>query len=295
LISPIEPRGRPPWRVALGRFAGSRLAIAGVLIIAVLAALALAAPLLASEHPDENGVWRTINIAQKERSPSLEHPLGTDQLGRDMFSRMLYGARVSLTIGIVSVSLAIITGTLLGAVAGYFGGAVDMIVMRVMDIMLAFPSILLALAIVVLIGNGLLNVMLAVGIISVPTYARIVRSGVLSVVGREYVTASGALGAGDAHILFRHVLPIALAPLIVGGSLGIGAAILDAAGLGFLGLGAQPPLAEWGLMLSDTRQKLFTAPWLVAFPGIAIMLTVLGFNLMGDGLRDVLDPRLRGR
>jgi len=281
--------------VALGRFAGSRLAIAGVLIIAVLAALALAAPLLASEHPDENGVWRTINIAQKERSPSLEHPLGTDQLGRDMFSRMLYGARVSLTIGIVSVSLAIITGTLLGAVAGYFGGAVDMIVMRVMDIMLAFPSILLALAIVVLIGNGLLNVMLAVGIISVPTYARIVRSGVLSVVGREYVTASRALGAGDAHILFRHVLPNALPPLIVAGSLGIGAAILDAAGLGFLGLGAQPPLAEWGLMLSDTRQKLFTAPWLVAFPGIAIMLTVLGFNLMGDGLRDVLDPRLRGR
>lgn len=281
--------------MALGRFAGSRLAIAGVLIIAVLAALALAAPLLASEHPDENGVWRTINIAQKERSPSLEHPLGTDQLGRDMFSRMLYGARVSLTIGIVSVSLAIITGTLLGAVAGYFGGAVDMIVMRVMDIMLAFPSILLALAIVVLIGNGLLNVMLAVGIISVPTYARIVRSGVLSVVGREYVTASRALGAGDAHILFRHVLPNALPPLIVAGSLGIGAAILDAAGLGFLGLGAQPPLAEWGLMLSDTRQKLFTAPWLVAFPGIAIMLTVLGFNLMGDGLRDVLDPRLRGR
>ena len=293
-LAPEAPR-RPPWRDALARVRRSRLAVAGLIIIGLLGAMAVAAPWIASEHPDDNGVWRKTDMRNREQPPSAEHWLGTDQLGRDTLSRMVYAARVSLSIGVVSVSLAILVGSMLGALAGYLGGAADMIIMRLMDIMLAFPSILLALAIVVLIGEGLINVMLAVGIVSVPTYARIVRSSVLGEVNREYVTASRALGAGGTRILFRHVLPNALAPLIVAASLGIGSAILDAAGLGFLGLGAQPPLAEWGLMLSDTRQKLFTAPWLVAFPGIAIMLTVLGFNLLGDGLRDVLDPRLRGR
>ncbi len=293
-IAPEAAR-RPPWLDALRRIRRSRLAMAGLLIIGLLGAIALAAPAIASQHPDDNGVWRTTDMRNREQTPSAEHWMGTDQLGRDMLSRMVYAARMSLLIGVVSVSLAIAIGTLLGAVAGFLGGAADMAIMRFMDIMLAFPSILLALAIVVLIGEGLINVMLAVGIISIPTYARIVRASVLGEINREYVTASRALGASGSRILLRHVLPNALAPLIVAGSLGIGSAILDAAGLGFLGLGAQPPLAEWGLMLSDTRQKLFTAPWLVAFPGVAIMLTVLGFNLLGDGLRDVLDPRLRGR
>jgi ABC-type dipeptide/oligopeptide/nickel transport system permease subunit len=215
-------------------------------------------------------------------------------VGRDQWSRVIHAARVSLTIGLVSVSLAIVLGTILGAVAGFFGGWADSVLMRLIDVMLAFPSILLALGIVVLIGPGLRNVMIAVGLISVPTYARLVRASVIGEAGRDYVEASRALGAGPVRILTRHVMPNSLSPLIVAASLGIGTAILDAAGLGFLGLGAQPPLAEWGLMLSQYRGSLFTEWWLVAVPGIAIMLTVLGFNLLGDGLRDTLDPRLRG-
>jgi ABC-type dipeptide/oligopeptide/nickel transport system permease subunit len=208
---------------------------------------------------------------------------------------MVYAARVSLLIGFVSVTLAVLIGAVLGALAGYLRGGPDTVIMRLMDIMLAFPTVLLALAIVVIMGPGLRNVMLAVGIISIPTYARIVRGAVLSEASREYVIASRALGAGHPRVLFVHVLPNCLSPLIVAASLGIGTAILEAAALGFLGLGAQPPLAEWGLMLSDNRQKLFSEWWLVAAPGVAIMLTVLGFNLLGDGLRDVLDPRLRHR
>ena len=285
---------RSPWRQAVGAVLRSRLAVAGLAIIGALAAVALLAPVLATEHPQPtSGIW-AIDPSSAKRPPSAGAPLGTDPLGRDLASRMIYGARTSLVVGVASVSLAIVVGMLLGAVAGYFGGWIDLVVMRVMDVVLAFPSILLALAIVVILGNGLLNVMLAVGIVSIPSYARIVRSSVLGEVGREYVVASRALGASDARILMRHVLPNAVSPLIVAASLGIGSAILDAAGLSFLGLGAQPPLAEWGLMLADYRQYLFTQWWLVLFPGIAIMLTVLGFNLLGDGLRDVLDPRLRG-
>ena len=281
-----------PWNDALRRLLRNRLALAGLSIIAVLAICALLAPVLSLEQPKPNGIW-SMSPREKLLPPSLEHPLGTDQLGRDQYSRMLYGARVSLLIGVFAVSLAIAVGTLLGAIAGYSGGIIDTLIMRTMDIMLAFPSILLALAIVIIIGQGLMNVMLAVGIISIPTYARIVRSSVISEVRKEYVEASRALGASSSRLLFRHVLPNSLSPLIVAASLGIGTAILDAAGLGFLGLGAQPPLAEWGLMLSDNRQKLFSEWWLVAVPGVAIMLTVLGFNLLGDGLRDTLDPRLR--
>lgn len=284
---------RAPRTDTLRRLARNRLAVAGIAIIGFFALCAIAAPFIAGEHPNDNGIW-AISPGESRARPSLDHPLGTDQLGRDQLSRMLYGARISLVIGFAAVSLAIIIGTLLGAIAGYLGGAIDSLIMRAMDVMLAFPSILLALAIVVVIGQGLMNVMLAVGIVSVPTYARIVRSSVLSEVRKEYVEASIAVGASRLRVLFRHVLPNSISPLIVAGSLGIGTAILDAAGLGFLGLGAQPPLAEWGLMLSDNRQKLFSEWWLVAVPGVAIMLTVLGFNLLGDGLRDVLDPRLRG-
>ena len=290
----LETPMRAPWHDALRRLLRNRLAVVGLAILCLLSLGALLAPLLATEHPNENGIWQ-VNIRGTKLAPSTAHPLGTDQLGRDQLSRMLYGARVSLLIGFAAVSLAILVGAALGAVAGFAGGTAETIIMRLMDVMLAFPSILLALAIVVVLGQGLLNVMIAVGIVSIPTYARIVRSKVISEKSREYVTATRALGAGNSRILLRHLMPNSLSPLIVAASLGIGTAILDAAGLGFLGLGAQPPLAEWGLMLSDNRQKLFAEWWLVVVPGVAIMLTVLGFNLLGDGLRDTLDPRLRHR
>jgi ABC-type dipeptide/oligopeptide/nickel transport system permease subunit len=291
---PPEIAVRTPRRVTLRRLLRNRLAVAGIVLIGLLTLAAVFAPTLASEHPNDNGIWK-VNLRTSLEPPSLAHPLGTDQLGRDQLSRMVYGARVSLVIGFVAVSLAICIGTLFGSLAGYAGGMTDNIVMRFMDIMLAFPSILLALAIVALIGPGLINVMIAVGIVSIPTYARISRASVMAETVRDYVEASRALGAGRPRVLFRHLLPNSLSPLIVAASLGIGTAILEAAALGFLGLGAQPPLAEWGLMLSDNRQKLFTEWWLVVVPGVAIMVTVLGFNLLGDGLRDVLDPRLRHR
>jgi ABC-type dipeptide/oligopeptide/nickel transport system permease subunit len=291
---PPAARVRTPRTAALRRLAHHRLAMTGLIILATLALGGVFAPFLGSEHPQTAGIWAT-HLQDSRLPPSLAHPLGTDQLGRDMWSRMLYGARMSLLIGFASVTLAVLIGAMLGALAGYMRGATETVVMRAMDIMLAFPSVLLALAIVVIIGPGLLNVMLAVAIISIPTYARIVRGAVLSEATRDYVAASRALGAGHRRVLFGHVLPNSLSPLIVAASLGIGTAILEAAALGFLGLGAQPPLAEWGLMLSDNRQMMFTEWWLVAAPGVAIMLTVLGFNLLGDGLRDVLDPRLRHR
>jgi ABC-type dipeptide/oligopeptide/nickel transport system permease subunit len=279
----------------------NRLALAGLIIIGTLVVIAVFAPLLAPEDPGPGGIWAT-NLRKADGPPpsgprlppSRWHPFGTDTVGRDQWSRVVHACRVSLTIGIVSVSLAILIGTTLGALAGFHGGWADSLLMRLVDVMLAFPSILLALGIVVLIGPGLRNVMIAVGLISVPTYARLVRASVIGETGRDYVEASRALGAGSSHLLLRHVLPNSMSPLIVAASLGIGTAILDAAGLGFLGLGAQPPLAEWGLMLSQYRGSLFTEWWLVAVPGVAIMLTVLGFNLLGDGLRDTLDPRLRG-
>jgi peptide/nickel transport system permease protein len=282
-----------PRRDALRRLLRNRLAISGLLILAFLSSGGLLAPFIASEHPSPQGIW-AINLREASQPPSARHPLGTDQVGRDALSRILYGARVSMLIGFASVSLAVVLGAVLGALAGYRRGFTDSAIMRVMDVMLAFPGVLLALAIVVLLGPGKIwNVMLAIGIISIPTYARIVRGAVMSESTRDYVAASIAVGASHPRVLFSHVLPNSLSPLIVAASLGIGTAILEAAALGFLGLGARPPLAEWGLMLSDNRQKFVTGWWLVAAPGIAIMLTVLGFNLLGDGLRDALDPRLR--
>jgi ABC-type dipeptide/oligopeptide/nickel transport system permease subunit len=221
-----------------------------------------------------------------------QHILGTDGNIRDEFSRLLYGSRISLMIGFSTVTFAIIIGTVLGALSGYLGGWVDNTVMRVMDVLLAFPSLLLAIAIVSVLGPGLINALLAIGIVSIPAYARVVRASVLSVREMDYVSASRALGGDMTQILFRRILPNALTPLIVQGTLGIATAILDAAALSFLGLGAQPPTPEWGSMLGAERNQVFTAPHLVFFPGIAIALTVLAFNLLGDGLRDALDPRL---
>jgi ABC-type dipeptide/oligopeptide/nickel transport system permease subunit len=211
---------------------------------------------------------------------------------RDEFSRLLYGARLSLVIGFATVTFSIAAGTILGALAGYLGGWVDNVIMRVMDVLLAFPSLLLAIAIVTVLGPGLINALLAIGIVSLPAYARVVRGSVLSIREMDYVSATRSLGGNTYEILFKRILPNALTPLIVQGTLGIASAILDSAALSFLGLGAQPPTPEWGSMLGAERNQVFTAPHLVFYPGLAIMLTVLAFNLLGDGLRDALDPRL---
>lgn len=221
-----------------------------------------------------------------------QHIMGLDGNVRDQFSRLLYGTRLSLMIGFSTVSFAIVIGTVLGSIAGYFGGWVDNVIMRVMDVLLAFPSLLLAIAIVTVLGPGLINALLAIGIVSIPAYARVVRASVLSVREMDYVSATRALGGSNFRILFNRILPNALTPLIVQGTLGIATAILDSAALSFLGLGAQPPTPEWGSMLGAERNQVFTAPHLVFFPGFAIMFTVLSFNLLGDGLRDALDPRL---
>jgi peptide/nickel transport system permease protein len=291
MVGEKRRRAQTPWGMVARRLMRNKLAIVGMVVISFMVLVALSAPYLASDKPDKNGVFSTYT-GEVKLPPSLEHPMGTDDLGRDLLSLIMFGARISVTIGFFSVGIAIIVGVFLGAIAGYFGGGLDNLIMRLMDIMLALPSILLALVIVVIIGPGLMNAMIAVGVVSIPTYARIARASVISETPREYVQASRALGASSFRLLAQHVLPNALSPIIVAASLGIATAILDAAGLGFLGLGAQPPTPEWGLMLSRNKQHLFTSPWMVIFPGVSIMLLVLGFNLLGDGLRDALDPRL---
>ena len=221
-----------------------------------------------------------------------QHLMGIDGNNRDLYSRILYGSRLSLQIGFETVTFAIIVGSLLGAISGFVGGWLDNLIMRVMDVLLAFPSLLLAIAIVTVLGPGLINALLAIGIVSIPIYARLVRASVLSVKELDYIQASKALGASPPRLLFMRIIPNALTPLIVQGTLGIATAILDAAALSFLGLGAEKPTPEWGLMLGEERNSVFNAPHLVFLPGIAIMLVVLSFNLLGDGLRDALDPRL---
>nr|WP_085506708.1 nickel transporter permease [Thalassobacillus devorans] len=275
------------WLDSLSRVIKSKTSLIGLVIITLLIVVAIFAPQIATHSPTDQ------SIIDRYQSPSSEHLLGTDELGRDIFSRIVYGSRITIQIGVITVGISMIVGVFLGAVAGFFGRWVDQIIMRLIDIMMAFPSILLAIALVAVLGKSLTNAMIAVGIVGVPHFARIVRSTVLSVKETEYIEASRVIGAKNGRILFSHVLPNCLAPIIVQATLTIGTAILDAAGLSFLGLGAQPPLPEWGAMLSDGRSALQTAPWVVMFPGFAILLVVLGFNLLGDGLRDALDPRLK--
>src|SRR5215207_7205169 len=291
------------WQITWRRLFRRRSAVVGMLMLGILILIALTAQWIAPYNP----LITMIDLKPPEpvkvrQAPCIhllgcpkdkpQHILGIDGNLRDEFSRLLYGARLSLLVGLSTVTFAIFIGTVLGALSGYFGGWLDNGIMRTMDVLLAFPSLLLAIAIVTVLGPGLINALLAIGIVSIPAYARVVRASVLSVREMEYVSATRALGGDTMQILFRRILPNALTPLIVQGTLGIATAILDAAALSFLGLGAQPPTPEWGAMLGAERNQVFTAPHLVFLPGIAIALTVLSFNLLGDGLRDALDPRL---
>jgi peptide/nickel transport system permease protein len=261
--------------------------VVGVIVLVVVILAVVLAPLITSFDP--------IEQFRRERlmPPGSDHPFGTDNLGRDILSRVLYGGRTSLQVGLFSVAFASITGTVLGLVAGYYGRWVDSLIMRFIDVLLAFPSILLSLAIVAILGKDLRNVMLAVGIATLPIYTRVVRGSTLSVKQVDYIEAALALGSSTRRVLFLHILPNVLAPIIVVTTNGIAGAIIAGAALSFLGLGEQPPNPEWGNMLSQGRDYLRAAWWITTFPGLAIMVTVLSINLLGDGLRDILDPRLR--
>jgi len=267
----------------------NRTATAGMIIIVLIVVIAVIGPHLAPYDP--------IIPAPLDRlkGPTVNHPFGTDSLGRDIFSRVIHGSRISLMIGLISVTISLAPGTLLGLLAGYFGSWLDSLIMRLMDVLLAFPAILLAIFITAILGPSLPNTMVAIGIVYIPHYARIVRSSVLSLKEQLFVQAIGHLGGSNTRILWNHILPNSLPPIIVYATLGMGTAVLQAAALGFLGLGAQPPQPEWGAMLSEGRQYIQLAPHVAAFPGAAILFLVLGFNLFGDGLRDALDPTLRSQ
>jgi dipeptide transport system permease protein len=274
-------------------FRRNRGAMVGLALILIVTFLAVFADVVAPYGPAEQFRDAFLSPPAWLEGGDPRFLLGTDDVGRDMLSRLIYGARLSLLIGVVVVTLALAAGVTLGLCAGFFGGIVDIVVMRLMDIMLALPALLLAIVIVAILGPGLMNAMVAVTVVVVPHYARLTRGAVLSELGRDYVTASRVAGAGPLRLMFVTVLPNCLAPLIVQATLGFSGAILDAAALGFLGLGAQPPTPEWGSMLANALQFIQRAWWVVTFPGLAILVTVLAFNLMGDGLRDALDPKLK--
>ncbi|ERN51992.1 ABC transporter permease [Alkalihalophilus pseudofirmus] len=276
-----------PWREAFKQLKKNKLAIVGLIIITSFILIAIFAPLLTSSSYSET------NPANRLQGPSMEHWFGTDDFGRDIFTRIVYGARLSLQVGFFAVTGALIFGTTLGLIAGYYGRWIDMLISRIFDIMLAFPSILLAIAIVAILGPSLQNALIAIAIVNVPIFGRLVRSKVISLREEEFIMAAKAQGMKNGRIIFHHILPNSLAPIIVQATLGFGTAILEAAALGFLGLGAQAPMPEWGKMLSDSRQFIQSAPWTVLFPGFSIMLVVLGFNMIGDGLRDALDPKMK--
>ena len=288
------------WKMTLSRLIRRKSGIVGMILVGGMTLVALAAPLIAPYDPQQ--VLIGIEDVKKRSAPCIhalgcdetkpQHILGLDGNVRDLFSRIIYGARVSLSIGFTTVTFAVTFGVLLGAIAGYIGGWIDNVIMRIMDVILGFPALLLAIAIVAVLGPGLRNALLAIAIVTLPAYARVMRASVLSIKELDYVAASRALGTSSMRILLVRVLPNAMTPVVVLATLGVAGAILDAAGLSFLGLGAQPPTPEWGTMLGTERNQVFSAPHLVFFPGIAIMITVLGFNLLGDGLRDALDPRL---
>src|SRR5579884_1167594 len=276
--APPEPVRRPapsPWAAARRRFVHSASGLLGTAVLLVIVLIALFANQVSPYDPLKQ------NFRIERQAPDLAHLMGTDEFGRDVLSRVIWGARVSLQAGAVAASIALVAGLLLGMLAAYYGGRADALIMRLMDILLAFPYLLLAIAII------------AIGIVYTPSYARVVRGAVLSVRARDYVLAARALGASDARVMQQHILPNVLAPVIVQATLNVGIAIIDTAGLSFLGLGTQPPTPDWGNMLAAGRSYLIDSPWMATFPGLAILVTVLAFNLMGDALRDALDPRLR--
>jgi ABC-type dipeptide/oligopeptide/nickel transport system permease subunit len=290
----------PMWKRTWKRLLARRSGQVGLALIGFMFLIALLAGVLAPYGPHK--VLIGEEFLTKRAAPCIhvlgcpserpQHIFGIDGNYRDQYSRLLYGARVSLAIGFTTVSFALIFGVILGSVAAYFGGWIDNLIMRIMDVILGFPSFLLAIAIVAVLGPGIQNALLAISIVTLPAYARVTRASVLTVVKLDFVSATKVLGGSHKRILFLRILPNAITPIVVLATLGIAGAILDAAGLSFLGLGAQPPMAEWGTMLGSERNQIFSAPHLVFFPGLAIMITVLGFNLLGDGLRDALDPRL---
>lgn len=275
------------WSDAAIRLRRNKAAMFGLIVLIILIVCAIIPQYIAPYGYDDQ------NYSERFLPPSLTHLMGTDNFGRDIFSRIIYGCRTSVQIGLISVGIAAVVGGILGAVAAFYGGATDNIIMRCLDVLLAIPSTLLASSIAASLGPGLFNLMVAVGISSVPTYARVVRASVLTVKGQEFVEAAKAVGASDFRMIFSHMIPNAIAPVIVQATLGVAGAILSAAGLSFLGLGIEPPTPEWGSMLSSGRQYIRDYWYVVTFPGLAIMLTVFALNLFGDGLRDALDPRLK--
>ena len=278
---------RGPLAEVLFRLSKSPLAMFGLAIILLLVFCAIFAEMISPYDPTAQ------DLAHMFETPSSAHWLGTDEFGRDILSRLIYGARVSLQVGFVAVGIALVLGGFLGAVSGYYGGRLDNAIMRVMDVLLSIPQTLLAIAIVAALGPSLMNLMIAVGISAVPTYARIVRGSVLSIRNMEFVEAARAVGSPDLRIILKHIIPNSMAPIIVQATLGVASAILNAAGLSFIGLGIQPPNPEWGAMLSGGRQYIRDFPHMTLYPGLAIMFTILALNFLGDGLRDALDPKLK--
>lgn len=273
------------WR----RMKRNRLAMIGLAVVVLL----VLAAIFADQIADYDTEVIKQNVIIRYQGPSAEHWFGTDELGRDIFARIVHGARISLLVGIVAVIIALATGGTLGAIAGYFGGAVDNVIMRVMDVFLSIPILLLAIMIVAALGSSMFNLMLAIGLASMPTFARVVRASVLSVKDQEFVEAARAIGATNAHIILRHILPNCLSPIIVQATLRVATAILSTASLSFIGLGIKPPSPEWGAMLASGRGAIRDAPHVVVIPGLVIMITILALNLLGDGLRDALDPKLK--
>src|SRR5205823_3194070 len=295
LASPAIATGAPPGRLRefWRGYASNRGALIGLALVVLLVLLAIFADVVSPHPPNEQYRDFTLTPPAWDAGGTTRFLLGTDPVGRDMLSRLIHGTRLSLLIGVISVAISLSLGIVLGLAAGFFRGLTETIIMRVMDVMLALPSLLLAIAVVAILGPGLANAMYAIAIVLLPHYVRLTRAAVIAEARREYVTSSRIAGAGALRLMFNTILPNCAAPLIVQATLGFSNAILDAAALGFLGLGAQPPTPEWGSMLSSALEFIERAPWVVTFPGLAILITVLAFNLMGDGLRDALDPRLK--
>ncbi len=293
-MAPVELTAPPgPWREIWQSFTRSRGAMIGLALVVLLILLAIFAEVVAPHSPNEQFRDNFLTPPAWADGGSTRFLLGTDPVGRDILSRIIFGTRLSLMIGLISVAISLSLGVVLGLVAGYFRGLTETVIMRLMDVMLSLPSLLLAIAVVAILGPGLANAMYAIAIVLLPHYVRLTRAAVIGEAGKEYVASSRIAGAGTLRLMFNTILPNCTAPLIVQATLGFSTAILDAAALGFLGLGAQPPTPEWGSMLASALEFIQRAPWVVTFPGLAILITVLAFNLMGDGLRDALDPKLK--